>query len=62
MKKLYSKPIVNILELRPEEKLATCQWPIGYWSGSPCALTWAQVPEDKDYCQAKYNLTPSSGS
>jgi hypothetical protein len=63
MKKAYQKPEIVFMHLRPEEKLAVCEWPVGFTSsGGGCAKTWQEVPAYRDMCMSMYNNAVVSGS
>ncbi len=62
MKKAYQKPTLTFMRLRPEERLAQCQWPIGFWSGSSCQQPWADVAIVSSTCMAMYNNSETTGS
>ena len=63
MKKRYIKPEMTIMELRPEEKLAYCDWPVGFMAGGGgCQEIWADVPAYASMCQSMYDDAMASGS
>ncbi len=63
MKKSYQKPVMTFMRLRPEEKLAVCEWLVGFsTSGNSCQKTWAEVAGWSAICQENYNNAPVSGS
>ena len=62
MKKTYQKPEIVFMHLRPEERLAACQWPIGFWSGASCTQAWSAVPQVSATCISMYNNAPTAGS
>lgn len=62
MKKPYARPAVHVMELRPEEKLASCMWPIGFWFGDSCVSAWKDVGEAQSFCETLYQNAGSTGS
>ena len=51
------------MELRPEEKLAYCDWPVGFMAGGgACQEIWADVPAYASMCQSMYDDAMASGS
>lgn len=65
MRRVYVKPTVTIMHLRPEEKLALCDWPVGFMSSSGvCDKIMIEVsdPEWSILCTAKYDKAGQTGS
>ena len=64
MKKAYEKPSATWMELRPEEKMAVCEWPIGFTTtgGVGCSQTWSEVSAYSPMCLSLYNNSQTSGS
>jgi len=63
MKREYCKPTLFRMELRPEERLAACDWPIGFnFSEVSCVKTFAEVQGWQVVCQNAYNNAPTIGS
>lgn len=64
MKKVYEKPEIAFVQLRPEERLAVCSWPTGFTSTASytCTQTWADVSGWQTTCTAAYNNSTTSGS
>lgn len=63
MKKKYVKPEIIFMKLKPEERLAACDWPVGFMaSDGSCQKTWAQYPAMAQMCTSLYNNAPSASS
>jgi len=63
MRKEYIKPEVTVMHLRPEERLALCDWPVGFMGGGgSCTEIWADVPAFAAMCQDMYDNAPTTGS
>ncbi len=51
------------MELRPEERLAVCDYPVGFMAGGgACQETWIDVPGVAATCQSLYNDIEATGS
>ncbi len=64
MKKKYTKPTLNFMELRPEEKIALCSWNVGVLAGAVPGCTssvYSSYPEAYRFLCA-INNAPASGS
>lgn len=64
MKKAYERPTAIFMELRPEEKMAVCEWPVGFTTtgGVGCSQNWSEVAAYSAMCLGMYNNAQQSGS
>ena len=64
MKKPYERPTAILMELRPEEKMAVCEWPIGFTTtgSTGCSQTFADAILYHDLCLGLYNNAQTTGS
>jgi hypothetical protein len=64
MKKPYERPAAIVMTLRPEEKIALCDWPTGYMVSTPGCVkfTYQNLPLIADFCQSQTTLSNDSGS
>jgi|GEM_PF-1483635 len=64
MKKEYCKPTFVKMELRPEERLALCDWPSPSFSDctGTCTNNWPSEKDHSNQCKSIHNNATITGS